>query len=44
LFLLEHQTYGDDVPALIVDSELNIVVSDVGNGFDDLDLLELADE
>ncbi|HOO13098.1 MAG TPA: antirestriction protein, partial [Bacillota bacterium] len=44
LFLLEHQTYGDEAASLIVDQDLNIVLNDVGNGFDDLDLLELADE
>lgn len=44
LFLLEHQTYGDEAASLIVDQDLNVVLDDVWNGFDDLDLLELADE
>ena len=44
MFLLEHQTYGDEAASLIVDQDLNVVLDDVWNGFDDLDLLELADE
>lgn len=38
LYLLEHETYGEDAPSLIVDDKLNIIMDDVYNGFDDLDL------
>ena len=37
LFLLEHEDYGDEAACLIVDSQGNIVMEDVWNGFDDLD-------
>lgn len=36
LFLLEHEDYGDEAACLIVDSQGNIVMEDVWNGFDDL--------
>lgn len=36
LFLLEHETYGEDVPHIIVDADLNIVMEDVNDGFNDL--------
>lgn len=36
VFLLEHETYGDEAPAIIVDSCLNILADDVYNGFSDL--------
>lgn len=37
LYLLEHETYGDEAPSIIVDSYGNIVLEDVYNGWDDLD-------
>ena len=36
-FLLEHETYGDEVASLIVDSEGNVIVDDVYNGWDSLE-------
>jgi len=39
VFLLEHETYGDEAACLIVDDKLNVVLDDVHNGFGDLDLL-----
>ena len=36
IFLLEHEQYGDEAPSLIVDNELNVVLDDVYNGFNDL--------
>ena len=39
VYLLEHETYGDEAACLIVDDKLNVVLDDVHNGFDDLDLL-----
>jgi len=36
IYLLEHENYGDEVAAIIVDSELNIIMDDVWNGFYDL--------
>lgn len=37
LFLMEHETYGEDAPHVIVDKRGNIVMEDVYNGFSDLD-------
>ena len=39
VYLLEHETYGDEAACLIVDDKLNVVLDDVYNGFCDLDLL-----
>lgn len=36
-YLLEHDTYGEDAAMLIVNREAKLVMSDVFNGFDDLD-------
>ena len=35
LYLLEHETYGDEATGLIVNDNLDIVCDDVWNGFDD---------
>lgn len=35
VFLLEHETYGDEAPCLIVDEDLNVLLDEVWNGFDD---------
>lgn len=37
LFLLEHETYGDEAACVIVDGSGALVMEDVWNGFDDLD-------
>lgn len=37
LYLMESEKYGDDVPAVIIDEDNNIVVADVYNGWLDLD-------
>ena len=37
LFLLEHETYGDEAANVIVDEGGNLVLEDVWNGFDDLE-------
>jgi hypothetical protein len=37
VFLLEHQTYGEDVPCLIVDKSGKIILEDVFNGLSELD-------
>ena len=42
LYLMESEKYGDDVPAVIIDEDNNIVVADVYNGW--LDLNEGEDE
>jgi len=34
-FLLEHETYGEDAPSVIIDIENNVLCEDVYNGFDD---------
>lgn len=39
VFLLENEIYGEDMPCIIVDAELNVILDDVYNGF--LDLEEL---
>lgn len=36
VYLLEHEQYGDETASLIVDNELNVILDDVYNGFDDL--------
>lgn len=36
LYLLEHETYGDTAPCIIVDCKGTLVMEDVYNGFDDL--------
>ena len=36
-FLLEHEEYGDETSALIIDAEGKLILADVWNGFDDLD-------
>lgn len=35
--LLESETFGDEVPCIIIDLEGNLVLEDVFNGFDDLE-------
>lgn len=35
IYLLEHETYGDEAPCLIIDSQKNIIIDDVWNGFRD---------
>ena len=37
LFLLEHETYGDEAACVIVDEDGNLELEDVWNGFDDYD-------
>jgi hypothetical protein len=36
VFLLEHETFGEDSAHLIVNGNLDIILEDVYNGFDDL--------
>lgn len=40
VYLLEHETYGDESACLIVNEKLEIILDDVWNGFSDLDDLE----
>lgn len=35
LYLLEHEQYGDEAACVIVDSEGNLILEDVWNGFED---------
>ena len=35
-FLLEHEEHGDIAPCVLIDSDANLVLEDVWNGFDDL--------
>ena len=35
IFLLEHETWGDETEALIVDEDARVIFDDVWNGFDD---------
>jgi len=39
VYLLEHETHGDEAASLIIDEKLNIILDEVYNGFGDLDLL-----
>lgn len=36
VFLLEHETFGDEAACLIVDEDFRLVLDDVWNGFEDL--------
>lgn len=36
VYLLEHETYGDEAAGIIIDKDYNIVLEDVWNGFSDL--------
>ena len=40
VYLLEHETYGDEAACLIVNKNLDVILDDVWNGFDDLDYLD----
>lgn len=43
VYLLEHETYGDEAACLIVDQDGQILLDDVWNGFEDYDyFLETA--
>lgn len=37
VYLLEHETYGDEAACLIVNEKLEIILEDVWNGFSDLE-------
>lgn len=37
VFLLEHETYGDEVAGLFVDKDGNIILEEVWNGYSDLE-------
>lgn len=37
LFLMEHETYGDEAPCVIIDADSKLIMENVWNGFDDLD-------
>lgn len=39
MFLMEHETYGDEAAAIIVKGDGTIILEDVWNGLDDLDYL-----
>lgn len=40
VFLLEHETFGDEAACLIVNEKLEIILENVWNGFDDLEDLD----
>lgn len=37
VFLMEHDTFGDEAACIIIDKDGKLVLDDVWNGFDDLD-------
>lgn len=37
VYLLESEQYGDEIPCIIVDEKMNVLLDNVYNGFDDLD-------
>ena len=37
VYLLESEEYGDEIPCIIVDEKMNVLLDNVYNGFDDLD-------
>jgi Large polyvalent protein-associated domain 18 len=38
VFLMEHETHGEDVAHIIVNADQKIIMEDVWNGFDDLEM------
>lgn len=45
VFLLEHETYGDEAACLVVDQNANVLLDDVWNGFEDYEYyLESGEE
>lgn len=42
IYLLENETYGDEIPCVIIDENYNVILDDVYNGFDDF--LEYIDD
>lgn len=36
VYLLEHETYGDEAACIIVNNSLQVILEDVWNGFSDL--------
>ena len=40
LYMLEHETYGDEAECLIIDKDLNLILDEVYNGWDDLEYME----
>lgn len=44
VFLLEHETFGDETEHLITDDDFKLVLEDVWNGFDDLTEEYLLDD
>lgn len=43
VYLLEHETYGDETACIIVNENLDLVMEDVWNGFDDLEFVCVID-
>lgn len=37
VYLLEHETYGDEAASVIIDSKGNLLLEDVWNGLEELD-------
>lgn len=37
VYLLESEQYGDEIPCIVVDENMNILQRNAYNGFDDLD-------
>jgi hypothetical protein len=37
LYLMEHETYGNEAPCVIIDADSKLIMQGVYNGFDDLD-------
>ena len=44
MFLLEHETYGDEAPCLIVNQDGKIMLDDVWNGFEDYEYYLMSGE
>lgn len=40
VYLMESELFGEDAPAIIVDNDVNIIMDDVTEGFDELYSLE----
>lgn len=36
VYLMEHETYGDEADSIIIDADANVIMENVVNGFEDL--------
>lgn len=44
LYLVEHETYGDEAASLIIDEDFNLIAEDIWNGWEDYDYIRESEE